>query len=215
MLAVFAVVVEDHHHDALHVLASVGVAFGALFPIVNPLSKVAIFVGLTSRMSQPERLREARHAAIAVFAVLALFLVFGRLLLDLFEISLSGLQIAGAILVGWVGFQMSTGKLEDPEARPSERVFLAPLAIPLLAGPGAMGVVLGLGSRSDSHWDYIGFVAGIVLLCLFLYALFSRAERLVRLIGPTGMDALNRVFGLLVLAIAAEMMFHGIAEHED
>ena len=215
MLTLLGVTVDESHPEYLHVLASVGIAFGALFPIVNPLSKVAVFVGLTSRMSADERAREARHAAIAVFSVLVLFLVFGRLLLDLFEISLSGLQIAGAILVGWVGFQMSTGKVEDPESRPSERVFLAPLAIPLLAGPGAMGVVLGLGSRSDSHWDYLGFVAGILVLCAFLYALFTHAEKLTRLIGPAGMDALNRIFGLLVLAIAAEMMFHGIAEHQD
>ena len=136
MSAVLAVTVEEHHHGIFHLLASFGVAVGALFPIVNAVSATPIFTSLTSAMSAEQSRREARNATIATAIVLLVFLLFGRLLLDLFAVSLSALQMAGGILVGWVGFQMATGMLDDLDTKPAAgSIYLAPLTIPSWPAP--------------------------------------------------------------------------------
>ncbi len=100
-------------------------------------------------------------------------------------------------------------------ARAKARDFvLTPLAIPLLAGPGAFGVVLGLSTRANVVHDYPGFVLGIMLIAGLVALLLGFGERLFARLSESGMDVLNRVFGLIVLAIAAEMVLHGVIGEE-
>lgn len=198
-----------------HVLLSAAATFGALFPIVNPVAKVPIFLGLSEGCSPAERRALARRAALIVAAILLLALVGGRFILHFFGVSLEALEIAGGLVVGYTGWKMATATADDTAGpREGTDFVLTPLAIPLLAGPGAFGVVLGLSTRANVVHDYPGFVLGIVLIALLVGLLFGFGERLFARLSESGIDVLNRVFGLIVLAIAAEMVLHGVIGEE-
>lgn len=197
---------------------STGEMFGALFPVVSPIAILPVFLALTAAYSEADRLKVAFKSALLVFTILIVFLFAGEPLLHQFGISLEALQIAGGIIVGYTGFRMVTQPLPEPdevtdaEARRSDISF-SPLAIPLLAGPGALAVLMGLEARRTSEVPRFGFILGIFLVALSVYFCFVLGARLVKLIGPAGIDALTRVFGLLVMAIGVEMVVHGINNH--
>lgn len=149
------------------------VTFGALLPIVNPLSTVPVFHALSAHMTEERRRSEARNVAIATFLLLAGFLLVGRFVLDFFGISLAALEIAGGLVVGYAGWGMITNGVQMPkeEHDPDASIFMSPITMPLQAGPGALGVTLG-------------------------------------------MDALVRTLGLIVLAIAVELVYHGVTAED-
>lgn len=130
-----------------------------------------------------------------------------------FGISLEALQIAGGVVVGLAGLQMVTSEVAVPGEEKSDIAF-SPLAMPLLAGPGALGVEMGLEARRASDTPAPGFVVAIVLIGLVTLVCLPLAGQIVRFIGNAGIDALRRIFGLLVMAIGVEMIVHGINEHE-
>src|SRR6266511_6146832 len=189
------------------VVRSNGEMFGALFPIVSPVAALPVFLSLTARRSQSERLLIALKSALIVFAIFVVFLFAGEPLLHHFGISLEGLQIAGGIIVGLTGLRMVTADVAEPEeTERSGDIAFSPLATPLLAGPGALGVLMGLEARRTSDVPLPGFVIGILLIALSIWVCFALGGQLARLLGPAGIDALNRLFGLLVMAIGVEMV---------
>jgi multiple antibiotic resistance protein len=195
---------------------STGEMFGALFPVVSPIAALPVFLAITARHPASERMKIAFKSAVLVFVILIVFLFAGEPLLHQFGISLEALQIAGGIIVGISGMRMVLEDVPDPAVDPERRgdVAFSPLAIPLLAGPGALGVLMGLEARRTSELPRWGFILGIFLLALAVYVCFALGGQLVRWIGDAGVDALNRVFGLLVMAIGVEMVVHGIATHQ-
>jgi multiple antibiotic resistance protein len=192
---------------------SVGEMFGALFPVVNPLAVVPVFLAMTANRPLSERMRIALKSSLYVFAILLVFLFAGEPLLHHFGISLEALQIAGGIVVGLAGLRMVLEEVRV-EGEHTGDVSFSPLAMPLLAGPGALGVLMGLESRRTSDVPSPGFVVGIVLIAVAVYLCLALGGHLVRFIGAAGVDAVRRIFGLLVMAIGVEMVVHGINEHE-
>jgi multiple antibiotic resistance protein len=196
---------------------STGEMFGELFPIVSPISVIPVFIGLTAGRAMPDRMRIALKSALFVFVILLVFLFAGEPLLHYFGISVEALQIAGGIIVGLTGLRMV---LEDvaPEQAEAEAkggdASFSPLAMPLLAGPGALGVLMGLEARRNSDAALPGFIVGILLIALAVYVCLVLGSQIVRVIGAAGVDAINRIFGLLVMAIGVEMVVHGINQHE-
>jgi multiple antibiotic resistance protein len=192
-----------------------GVTFGALFAIVDPLGNVPIFHALTSRMTEEQRRGEARKAALATFALLVAFLFVGRFVLDFFGITLAALEIAGGLVVGYAGWEMVTkGLVEPDEDDHPASVWMSPLTMPLLAGPGALGVTLGLATRHETAHHYVGTVIGIGAVALSALVLMLHGGRPLRRLGHGGMDGLVRIFGLIVLAIAVELIAHGVTAQD-
>jgi multiple antibiotic resistance protein len=198
--------------DLEHLAASYGVTVAALFPIVDPVGNVGAFLALTPDATPQERRKLARRACLAMVGILSVFLLIGHFLLDFCGISLAAIEVVGGLVVGYTGWQMLSGTLQNPESEDDD-VSLAPLAFPMLAGPGAIGILFGLGNRADSALDYPGYVAGILSIALLTYLVFSHAHRVHDAIGARGLAVLNQVMGLLVLAIGAELIFHGVADH--
>jgi multiple antibiotic resistance protein len=193
---------------------AIGESFGALFPVVNPIAVIPVYLVMTANRPASERMRIALKSSLYVLAILLVFLFAGEPLLHHFGISLEALQIAGGIVVGLAGLQMVMSEVQvSGEERPGDISF-SPLAMPLLAGPGALGVLMGLEARRTSDVPSPGFVIGILLVGLAVYACLMLGGQLVRFIGDAGIDALRRIFGLLVMAIGVEMVVHGINEHE-
>jgi len=189
--------------------------FLALFPVANPVGAVPIFYSLTAAETPKSRRRQARQTALNVFWVLAIFLVAGRLILEFFGISLGVLRIAGGLLVAHTAWEMVTSRQrltapEKNEAVDKEDISFTPMAVPLVGGPGAIGVVIGLANNVSYWLEYLERVVGIALLGVILYLCLVLGEPLIKALGQNGMGALNRMMGFFILAIAVQLIAKGV-----
>ena len=192
-------------------------AFAALFPIINPIGIVAEFLGLTSAMAPSERRCQAMKAATTAALLLTVFVLAGNYLLTLFDLSLAAIETAGGLLMGYVGWKMATQPPDHPRPKPGAEgsVYLFPIAFPLLAGPGALAVSLSIVTRHDSWLDFPGTILGVVAISGVALIAMWAAGPISRRLGDHGIEILVRLMGVIVLAIAAELVFHGIASHFD
>jgi multiple antibiotic resistance protein len=197
--------------------AGASATFLALFPIVNPFGGVPLFFSLTANFSAADRRRSALKTAISVTAILVFFMFLGRFVLNFFGISLPVLQIAGGLIVANTAWGMVTASSritdsETAEASTKEDISLTPMAMPMLSGPGSIGVVMGLAAHADSMVAYMGMVIGIVALGLVVYLFLCLGGPLVKRLGPGAIGAINRIFGFLILAIAVQLVWDGVAD---
>jgi multiple antibiotic resistance protein len=200
--------------------ASAAATFLALFPIVDPLGGIPIFFAMTSDWTDQDRRRTAIKTGLWVFVILVTFLFFGRFVLFFFGISLPVLKIAGGLIVAntaW-GMVTSTSRIspaETHEAENKEDISLTPLAMPLMSGPGSIGVVMALAAHVDDKAAYLGMVIGIAAVALSVLLFFWLGGPLVRRLGPNAVGAINKVFGFLILAIAVQLVWNGVADFHN
>jgi multiple antibiotic resistance protein len=200
--------------------ASAATTFLALFPIVDPFGGIPIFFSLTATWEAADRRRTALKTGVYVFAILVVFLFFGRFVLYFFGISLPVLKIAGGLIVAntaW-GMVTSTARItpaESHEASTKEDISLTPLAMPLLSGPGAIGVVMALAAHVDNLTAYLGMVIGIAAVALTVFLFLILGGPLVRRLGPSAVGAINKIFGFLILAIAVQLVWDGVADFKS
>lgn len=150
-----------------------------------------------------------------MFAILTVFALLGSLVLEGLGISLPALQIAGGLVVAHSGFGMiapreSFSEEEKQHAATKADVSFSPMALPLVAGPGAIGVVIALAARHPGVAERAGIVAGVAVVALLVAVLLRYGTPLVERLGPTGIGALTRVIGFLILAIGVELLVHGV-----
>lgn len=183
-------------------------AFITLVVIMDPLGSAPIFISLTAGRTPAARRRAALEAAGAAGGLVAVFALFGRLVLDYLHVSVESLTIAGGMLLLLVALQMLRGE----EIAPSEtaNVALVPLATPLLAGPGAIAAVMVLTRRYDDAPGMIGVILGIVATVVVVAVGLMLAERAARVIGPSVIQLLTRVLGLLLSAIAVQFIVDAV-----
>jgi multiple antibiotic resistance protein len=200
--------------------ASAAATFLALFPIVDPFGGIPIFFTMTSSWTPRERFGTAVKTGIWVFVILVTFLFFGRFVLFFFGISLPVLKIAGGLIVAntaW-GMVTSTARItpaESDEAENKDDISLTPLAMPLMSGPGAIGVVMALAAHVTDAAGYIGMIIAIALIALSVTLFFSLGGPLVRRLGPSAVGAINKIFGFLILAIAVQLVWNGVADFKS
>jgi multiple antibiotic resistance protein len=189
----------------------------ATFLIVDPFGGIPIFFTMTSGWAARDRRNTAVKTGLWVFAILVTFLFFGRFVLHFFGISLPVLKIAGGLIVANTAWGMVTSYAritpeERHEAQDKEDISLTPLAMPLMSGPGAIGVVMGLAAQVDSAASYLGMVIGIAAVALSVVLFFWWGGPLVRRLGPSAVGAINKIFGFLILAIAVQLVWDGVAD---
>ena len=199
---------------------SAAATFLALFPIVDPFGGIPIFFTMTSSWTARDRQRTALKTGVWVFVILVAFLFFGRFVLHFFGISLPVLKIAGGLIVANTAWGMVTSHAritpeESHEAMDKEDISLTPLAMPLMSGPGAIGVVMGLAAHVDSAASYMGMVIGIAAVSLTVFLFFYMGGPLVRRLGPSAVGAINKIFGFLILAIAVQLVWDGVADFKS
>lgn len=196
------------------ILTFTGIAFSVLFPLINPIGGVPAFSGLTAHDTPEFRNSQARKVAVNVFIILVTFLLIGRLLLELFDLSLGVLQIAGGLIVANTGWQMVNSKADDEKqnATKVENVDISfmPMAMPILSGPGAIGAVIGMSTNAKHLEDYLGFVIGIFLIGLVTYLFLILSIPLMKKLGSKGINVLTRMMGFFILAIAVNLVYQGI-----
>jgi len=176
-----------------------------------------MFFALTSDMDRSERRSTALKTALYVVGILIVFLFFGRFVLNFFGISLPVLQIAGGLIVANTAWGMVTASsrmtpAESHEATTKEDISLTPMAMPMLSGPGSIGVVMGLAAHADSMAAYLGMVIGIVALGVVVFLFLSLGGPFVKRLGPGATGAINRIFGFLILALAVQLVWDGAAQ---
>ena len=200
--------------------ASAAATFLALFPIVDPFGGIPIFFTMTSNWSPQDRRRTAFKTGIWVFVILVTFLFFGRFVLHFFGISLPVIKIAGGLIVANTAWGMVTSHAritpeESHEAKEKGDISLTPLAMPLMSGPGAIGVVMALAAHVDNAAAYLGMVIGVAGIALSVTLFFVLGGPLVRRLGPSAVGAINKIFGFLILAIAVQLVWNGMADFRN
>ncbi|MGH8048915.1 MAG: MarC family protein [Chthoniobacterales bacterium] len=200
--------------DFLH---SIAVAFVAMFPMINPIGHAPMFYGMTSDDTPVHRRVMSAKIGLYVLLILTASLFFGNLLLDFFGVTIDDLRIAGGLLVahsGWamLGNQSRVTPKEHAAAEEKEDISLTPMAMPILAGPGAMSLAIGLAVYGRSVPHYAGYVVGFALIALLTWLSFRWSDALVRVMNVNAVGALNRVLGLFILAIGVHMIIRGVQD---
>jgi multiple antibiotic resistance protein len=183
--------------------------FITLFVIMDPPGTVPIFLGLTGAMTRDQRNRAARQAILVAFGVIVVFAVFGQSLLSYMHISLPALQASGGLLLLLVAMELLTGKSEEPQPSGNSKVNVAlvPLGTPLLAGPGAIVATMVFVQQSDGTLaDWVAIGLGIVLVHVTLWLAMRFAGVIHRLLGDSGTTLVTRIAGLLLAAIAVQLV---------
>src|SRR4051812_14217085 len=172
--------------------------FLALFPIVNPFGGIPFFFALTTSYDRRERNIAALKTAMYVFLILVFFLFLGRFVLSFFGLSLPVLRIAGGLIVAHSAWGMVTGAsritaAEGDDAAAKNDISLTPMAMPMLSGPGSIGVVMGLAATTSNWFSYLGMVFGIAALGLTVFLFLRLGGPLVAKLGPSATGAINRI----------------------
>lgn len=184
-----------------------GSVFVTLFVIMDPPGTVPIFLALTASMTGKQRVRAARQAVVVAFGVIVAFAVFGRALLEYLHISLPALQAAGGLLLLLVALELLTGKTDEPTTAEGVNVALVPLGTPLLAGPGAIvATMVFVQQAHDDPAKYPAIALGVVLVHVVLWLAMRFAGRIRRVLGEGGTTLVTRISGLLLSAIAVQLV---------
>lgn len=188
----------------------VGEAFVTLFVIMDPPGVVPIYLALTGAMDKPARNKAALHATLLSLGVIALFAVAGQQIVDYLGIQLPALQGAGGLLLLLVALELLTGKADDPSQTATSNIALVPLGTPLLAGPGAIVAVILFVKDANHIGGYAGVAAAIVGVHLVIYLVMRFSSVIVRLIKRGGIEVLTRIAGLLLAAIAVQLIAEAV-----
>jgi len=190
-------------------LVKISKDFATIWTTIDPIGNVALFAGLTASLTRAERRRTALHATIYAAIILVVAVVAGQIILDAIGIHLHSLKVAGGIILFLFGLQMLFGEMEakagSPEAGRDLAVF--PLAVPSIAGPGAMMAVILL-TDNDVYTVPEQVETGVVLLVvLFLtYVLLLFSDAILRVIGRQGAAILVRVMGIILCSLTVEIV---------
>ncbi len=192
----------------------------AILPIVNPPGAVPLVMSVAAHLPPEERQRQVRRACLYTFALMSGFLVAGSLIMRFFGISIPGMRIAGGMIVAFLGFGMLFPGADASRVPSSTEVrhdiAFTPLAMPGLSGPGTFAVVMSLSSRASarSGWDqvadFLGIATGILVVVLVSWSVLRAAERFHRVLGATGMVALTRLMGFLMICIGVQFIIDGL-----
>jgi len=188
-----------------------------LLPIINPLAAAPTFLAITEGHSEARRREQARKGCLYMVAILVSFLIGGSFIMAFFGISIPGLRIAGGIMLAGIGMSMLTSHRntasdneEHEAARQKQDISFSPLAMPMLSGPGSIAVTLGFTSLAQDWVDYVAIIAGIVVVALFTYVTLRVSGRIVRFVGPVGVNAMTKIMGFLIMAIGVQFVVNGV-----
>ena len=185
-------------------------AFVTLFVILDPPGAAPIFLGLAAGKTVKEQRKLAWQAAFVSLFVIITFALFGNALLDYLNISLAALQGAGGILLLITGLGLLTGSLVESESATSQNIALVPLGTPLLAGPGAIVTTMLYVQKADNGGQLTSLALAIIAVHIIIGITFMFSTKILAVIKDSGVTLLARIAGLLLSAIAVEMIVSSI-----
>ena len=192
-----------------------------LFSLINPLSALPVYIGLTDTYSEESKLKTLKKTCIYIFIICLVSYFLGVYLLHFFGITIPALRVAGGLIIFRSGWQLLNVKHKqelndsiDDDKR--EDISFSPLAMPLLAGPGSMSFLITLYSTrndklNEALWQDAAAIIAIIIVAISIYFIFKFAPRLMRYTGKAGLTSLSKVMGFLVIGIGVQMILSSIA----
>lgn len=193
--------------------------FAALFSVLNPIGTVPIFVGLTQDDDKKERSRISLWTAIDVFIILLISFFIGQYVLTFFGISIEALRIAGGLIIVSSGFSLLSGKFKktrgigkkvESEIQNRNDIALTPLAIPMLAGPGSMSLLIAFYQEHHSPMEILYSTLAILAVSIAIFLILRSAHYLAKILGGSGIVAISRIVGFIVIAIGIQYIVSAI-----
>ncbi|WP_310377833.1 MarC family NAAT transporter [Flavobacterium sp.] len=193
--------------------------FVALFSVLNPIGTVPIFVGLTQNDTKTERSRISLWTSINVFIILIISFFIGQYVLSFFGITINALRITGGIIITSSGFSLLNGKFNknkginkkvEQEIKVRNDIALTPLAMPMLAGPGSISLLITFYQEHHSSNDIIASCLAILAVSLIIYLMLKSAHYLSKILGTSGIVAISRIIGFLTIAIGVQYIISAI-----
>ncbi|AEE49102.1 MarC family protein [Haliscomenobacter hydrossis] len=194
---------------------------GALFSVVNPLGAVPVFLAMTPDYTVPERNSTARSTGVYFTLILLGFFFAGTQILEFFGIHISAMRIAGGVMILSSGYGLISGKFAEnrainkeveEEALKRQDISFAPLAMPLLSGPGSISYLITQYNENPSWEAHLVVAAVIVLLGFLVYLILRSARYLYTILGEAGLKALSRVMGFIVMSLGVQYMIAGVIQ---
>ncbi len=197
-----------------------GLTFMSLLPMVNPPTTATLLLGLSQGMSRQQLKRTVNLTAIYLFCTLVVTLFIGSGILQLFGISMPGLRLAGGLVIGFIGFRMlfpQAGASNQPQQ--GQSIAFVPLTMPSLCGPGTMAVIISGASQLAAVSTelprfplYGGVILGFLLISLLAWGVLRLADPVCRLLGHSGIDAMTRIMGFLLICMGVQFGINGVME---
>lgn len=193
--------------------------FAALFSVLNPIGTIPIFVGLTEGYSKGELSKTSLWTAINVFIILMITFFAGQYVLSFFGITITALRIAGGIIITNSGFSLLNGQFSknkginkkvEEEAQIRSDIALTPLAMPMLAGPGSMSLLIAFYEEHNSTSEIIWSSIAIFVVAIVIFLILRSAYYLSKLLGSSGIVAISRIVGFLTIAIGIQYIISAI-----
>jgi len=193
--------------------------FVVFFVVVEPVSLIPVFAGLTQGASTGYKRKMAGKAAAISLGICVLFALVGARFLELMGISLSSFRIAGGVLLFLIALEMvfarpsgtRTTTPEEEECRKRDDISVFPLAFPFIAGPGALAtILLTVAEVSGKPLLFAGFLVGVALVLITCWAIMLATPRLITVLGVTGANVINRLSGVVLAALAVQFIVEGI-----
>jgi multiple antibiotic resistance protein len=195
-------------------------SFVTIFVVVGAPESVAIFLTLTKGMERQKVRYTALKSCLTALAVLSVFTLFGNNILTFFGVTVAAFQVAGGIILFFIGFAMIriirarviTTPEEEDESEKKDDISIVPMAVPILAGPASITTVMVLSSRMTGWESKVVVLGGSLLTMIIAFLLLSFAENVQRVFGRTGMNILERVMGLILCVMAAQFVIDGVKQ---
>ena len=193
--------------------------FMGFFAIMNPIANTPVFLGLTAGDDPATRRSVALQGVLAAFLIILVFSLLGSVIFKLFGITLPAFRIMGGVLVALIGYQMLHSS-PSPVHQPSDAdmaasrsaalsVAISPLALPILAGPGTIATAMNFASVGGTA-GLVVTIGAFAVLCVMTYAFFVFGQGLTRFLGPSGVNVVTRIMGLILAVIGVQMLVDGL-----
>ena len=193
--------------------------FAALFSVLNPIGTVPIFVALTEGYTSAERAKVSLITSINVLIILLISFFIGQYVLSFFGITITALRIAGGIIITSSGFGLLNGnfnknqginKKVEKEAQSRTNIALTPLAMPMLAGPGSISLLIAYYQEHNTTSEIIISTISITVVAITIYLILRSAHFLAKILGSSGIVAISRIIGFLTIAIGIQYIISAI-----
>ena len=193
--------------------------FGSLFSVVNPMGAVPVFLAMTPDYTKKERYVAARNTSIYFVLILGAFFLAGSSILNFFGVSLDALKIAGGLMILSSGYALSSGKFAESrsinqaveeEALEKEDISFAPMAMPLLSGPGSISLLISMFAEHSDIMSRAVIGSVIVFTGLSVYTILAVSPALFKYFGVAGIKAISRIMGFIVMALGVQYIITGI-----
>ncbi len=190
--------------------------FIGFFAILNPIGNTPLFILMVGNADRKTIKKTAFRAVFVAFIIITTFCLFGHIIFRLFNITLPAFQVAGGIIVFFIGYDLLQGK--SPGAHKSkmreydayEDIAISPLGIPLLAGPGTISSAMNFVGQGHSFINTILIILVFAVVCMITYLMFIVSNRIADKLRPSLIKAISRIMGLILAVIAVQMLINGI-----